>query len=248
MQYIHHMIRGNAKQYYNSCVKSVSKDHTTVVTLKDNQYNYISRRNRIEIYLNGLRNLQFINAKTNVSDALENLYAKISQFAPQGTLHCRLPGNKVAYLRKAVIGHSFASEPISSAAARGYEYQELLSKLESSIQLEREQKSAQMLLNPLAKIASRNGSDAEPIFFQGQANYGKDKFQHRVHFKDEDVGCFNCGSKSHGITHSKEDLDATAVSARKVQFYAKRKFKNENKALKRVVFELFEELNESDCE
>ena len=97
-------------------------------------------------------------------------------------------------------------------------------------------------MNPLAKNASQNSSDSKPTFLQGQANYEKDKFQHSVHFKDEDVGSFNCGSKSHGITHCKQKLVATVTSAQKFQFYAKKKFENENKAVKRVLVELFEQL------
>ena len=73
MQYIHHIILGNAKRYYNNYVKSVAKDHKTVVTLMDNQYNTISRRNRIESYLHRLRIQQFLNEKTNMSDAMEKL-------------------------------------------------------------------------------------------------------------------------------------------------------------------------------
>ena len=70
------------------------------------------------------------------------------------------------WIGTATSGDAFAIEPMSRAAARGYKYRELLSQLESSIQLKREEKSVQMLMNPLAKSASRNGSDAKPTFFK----------------------------------------------------------------------------------
>jgi hypothetical protein len=110
----------------------------------EQEYNSVARQNRIANYLRTLRVTKFIIADRNSSDALEKIHNKISKLALQGPLYCQTEMHRIEYLCFAVIGMTWAKDPLSRASAGGMDYQELFSQLEASIPQERDEKAARM--------------------------------------------------------------------------------------------------------
>jgi hypothetical protein len=144
---------------------------------------------------------------------------------------------------------SWARGPLSRVTAGGMSYQEFYSQLEASIQQEREEKSAILGDAPYNNSRLQNGTHAGErvpgIFFSGQARYARDKTwtQRGNNAVNKDRSCWNCDSKEHLLVACPKPKNVPNILARKVQHYDRSKFNNEKKALKRVLYEVCEQLD-----
>jgi hypothetical protein len=164
-------------------------------------------------------------------------------------MHYRSEEHKIEYLRSAVIGMSWAREPLSRVNAGYMSYQELFSQLESSIQQERDEKAAILQDANYSRSGSRMSDKVPGIFFNGQARYGREntrKYSPANAVQSNGKECWNCGSPNHLLGGCTKKKDIANIAARKVQFYNKTKFDDENKALKRVLFEICEQIRTDD--
>jgi hypothetical protein len=89
----------------------------------EQEYNSVSRQNRIANYLRSQRVTKFITANCNSSDALERMHNEISKLVPQGPIYCRTEMHRIECLRFAVIGMTWAKDPLNRASAGGMNYQ-----------------------------------------------------------------------------------------------------------------------------
>ena len=254
LSYLHHLLRDNAKRFYSRHVQGICASFAEAVAIMEKEYNSFSRQSRIANHLKMIRVKDFLDKNNNMSDALEKLSAEISRLAPQGPPHYRTDMHKTEYLRTAVVGMSWAHEPLSRMQAGNMTYQELVSQLEASIQQEREEKEARLKDN-LGKSSShyddKLSGNLPGIFWNGQPRYAKDRsWRSNRHFekKKKSKTCWNCGNTDHLMKDcpNKEGLADTV--AKKVQFYTRKRYNNENKALKQVLFEFCQQINESDSD
>ena len=245
LQYMHHLLRDNAKRFFTRNIQGNINSFNEASAIMEQEYNSISRRNRISNHLKSLRITHFIRSDCNTSDALEKLHAEISKLAPQGPMHYRSEEHRIEYLRSAVIGMSWAHEPLSRVTAGGMSYQELYSQLESSIQQEREEKAAILQDTNYGRSVNHSSDKIPGIFFNGQARYGRGK-----NWKNEQTdshqprskSCWNCGSSNHLLGSCLKPKDLTNIAARKVQYYNKTKYDDEKQSLKRVLFEFCKQI------
>jgi hypothetical protein len=76
------------------------------------------------------------------------------------------------------------------------------------------------------------------MFFYGQARYGREntrKYSPADAIKSNDKECWNCGSPNHLLGGCPKQKDIANIAAKKVQFYNKKRFDDEKKALKKVL-------------
>jgi hypothetical protein len=251
LQYFHHLLRDNAKRFYTRHIQGNVGSFSEASNLMEQEYNSISRRNRISNHLKSLRITQYVSSHCNTSDALEKLHVEISKLAPQGPMHYRSEEHRIEYLRSAVIGMSWAREPLSRVNAGGMSYQELFSQLESSIQQERDEKAALLQDSNYRRSGSQISDKVPGIFFNGQARYGREntrKYSPANAIQSNGKECWNCGSPNHLLGGCTKQKDIANIAARKVQFYNKTRFDDEKKALKRVLYEICEQIGTDDTE
>jgi hypothetical protein len=171
----------------------------------EQESNSVSRQNRIANYLRS-RVTKFITTDCNSSDALEKKHNEISKLAPQGPIYCRTEMHRIEYLRFAVIGMTWAKDPLSRASAGGMDYQELFSQLEASIQQEREEKAAGMrdLAYSGAPRNTPGASDRTPDVFltvkldtEGERtqNHPKQKPKRNAGIAEAQTICLTCALK-----------------------------------------------------
>jgi sugar-specific transcriptional regulator TrmB len=86
LQYLHHLLKENAKRFFTRNIQGTINTFSEASAMMEQEYNSISRRNRISNHLKSLRISQFITSDCNTSDALEKLHGEISKLAPQGPL------------------------------------------------------------------------------------------------------------------------------------------------------------------
>ena len=146
---------------------------------------------------------------------------------------------------------SWAREPLSRMTAENLSYQELFSLLEASLQQEQEEKAALLRDNTdiiQQKSIEPSANKIPGIFWNGQPRYANNNNWRKQsrNTSSTSKSCWNCGSTKHLIRKCPKLHDVAEIAARKVQYYDKKKFNNENKALKQVLFEVCEQLCISD--
>jgi hypothetical protein len=129
----------NAKRFFTRNIQVNINSFNEASAIMEQEFHSISRRNRISNHLQSLRITHFIRSDCNTSDAVEKLHGEILKLSTQVPMHYRAEEHRIEYLRSAVIGMSWAHEPLSSVTAGGMSYQDLYSQLEYSIQQGREE-------------------------------------------------------------------------------------------------------------
>ena len=105
----HNIFKGEAKRLYREKVREVCGNFGEAWQIMQNEYNEITRQNRIRKYLQSLRIQSLRNTKKlNTAEASEELREIITRFAPQGLRTHRSEEDKVEYLYKAVVGAPWA--------------------------------------------------------------------------------------------------------------------------------------------
>jgi len=261
LKYFHHVLRGKAKRFYAKEIQGRSFSfHEAALRIRE-EYNSVSRQKRIANKLRSLRISQFLVDGSNPCDALEELHETISRLAPQGPMHLRAEMNAKEYLRNAIIGYSWAKGPLNRDSAEDLSYQELYSQLQAAIQQEIEEKAAVLLDQSIGRSApalprtnglpSRSSGSIPGVLFTSPAKYGRDNSRRSggsttgITANIGERSCWNCGATDHLLTDCRKPRNLAEIAARKVQFYDRKKFKDEKKALKRVLLEFCEEFQHS---
>lgn len=138
LQFLHNLLRGDAKRYYFDKIDGYETSFQQAIQMFEEEHNSAVRQTRVENYLNSLRVTAFAaeGKETSAAQALNyKSIIKFSRLAPrshQGDAH------KVEFLRNAVVGMSWSSEPLNRVATRQLTFQQLYSELEAVLQLDKE--------------------------------------------------------------------------------------------------------------
>lgn len=256
-QYLHHLLRGNAKRFFSHRVEGVAKSYAESCVLMEKEYNSVSRQNRVGAYLRNLRVSKYITPDCAVNDALEKVHEEISKLTPQGPSHCRLEKHKMEYLQNAVIGYPWAKEACSRANAGLLKYHEFYNQLESAVQLEQEEKVGRLRDQKHLRLTSVMNDDPvlrsriSDTYYNGQPRYAKEPQPWRKTQRPSqerrfrpNIICWGCRKPGHILSDCTEPTLQNV--AKKVQYYQKNKFEDPHKATKRVLFELCQELDKEE--
>lgn len=245
----------NAKRFYIRNGDGKARRFRDVAAIMEREYNCLSRQHHIAAYLRNLRIQKFCSRSSSLSDALDRLHEEICKLAPQGLMYCRSERNRIEYLQNAVIGHSWARDACSRANAALISYRELYGQLEAAIQLEQEEKIGRVRDQKSLQLDSLSTDDfqnPEPneTLFTGQSRYKNrlrasrtSKFHHESR-KRNFTSC-NCGKRGHVIAECRQRKDLTNTAANRVQYLRRNGYKDQNKVLKRVLYEICQQLEES---
>eukprot|EP00171_Calliarthron_tuberculosum_P023415 IDg23415t1 len=141
-QYLHNLLRGDAKRFYLDQVDNQVNNFNQAVLVIENEYNSVVRQNRVKTYLGTLRLSKFVTDGLDELAALEKVYKLITKLSPQVPQSHRGEAHKIEYLRNSTVGFSWATEPLSRIATHGLSFQQLYGELEAALHLEREARVA----------------------------------------------------------------------------------------------------------
>ena len=103
LQYLHNLIRGDAKLFYLYRVDGYATGFQQAVSMVEAGYNSIVRKNRVETYLSNLRMRSFAAAGLEQPASHEKTYKLIMKLAPQVPQSHRGEAHNVDFLRSAVV-------------------------------------------------------------------------------------------------------------------------------------------------
>lgn len=138
----------------------------------ESEYNSIVRQFRVKNYLSTLRIHSFSTDGFDDSAALEKVYKMITKLAPQVPKSYRGDTHKVEFLRSAVVGSAWTTEPLSNIATHSLTFQQLYGELKSALHLEKEAKAAVLRKGVLRRLSPSNRDDeVAVIIYEGQGRY-----------------------------------------------------------------------------
>lgn len=249
-KYLHNLLRKDAHRFFLDSVKPVAKSYSGAVELLEKEYNSVVRQTRVKNHLNGLRLSQFINDETDVASALAKVYRRILTMSRQVPMTHRGDAHKIEFMRRAVVGYSWAKEPLSRVATAGLKFQQLYAELEIAVQLERESNAAASL------HATIPGGTSSNIHFTGQGRYvhrngnnnnRKKNVNNSRQSSQRKRSCFNCGSDTHLIKQCPHPVNFSRAAAANIRTLKSNRTPN---AVHLVLAHLCYELDEHDdnCE
>lgn len=250
LQYLHNLLRADAKRFYLDRVDGYATGFQQAVDLVESEYNSVVRQNRVKTYLGNLRMSSFAAEGLEPAASLEKTYKLITKLAPQVPRSHRGDAHKVEFLRNAVVGNSWATEPLSRIATHGLSFQQLYGELEAALHLDREAKLA--TIRDGATRRSDRDEEVPGILYEGQGryvkhhvglrgNYGRGKVTREKFDPLSVMGCFNCDDPSHTIGKCPNPINAVRAAKKKLEYYAK---KNVDKRVAYVIlFELCHQLD-----
>eukprot|EP00171_Calliarthron_tuberculosum_P002786 IDg2786t1 len=193
-QYLHNLLRGDAKRYYLDRVDNQVNNFTEAVRMIDNEYNSIVRQNRVKNHLAGLRLSRY---RSEGHDDLASLEKS----------SCETPPWAVPGLRNLLV----------ASLHTGLSFQQLYGELEAALHLAREANLAN--LRDKASGSSRSvaieDSQVSGILFQAPRRYarphkgvsdtrynGKGRANSSSSQRFDPLlvmGCFNCDDPNHMV-------------------------------------------------
>ena len=228
LQYLHNLLRGDAKRFYLDKVDGYATGFQQAVQIINDEYNSYVRQTRIKDYLNALRISVFMEKGLSASDSLSKVYKIIVKLSRQAPQAFRGDANKVEYLRNAVVGYHWAKEPLSRVGTMHLTFQQLHAELAASLQLETDTNRA------MNKMKARNVNADETyhdINFMGQGRYRyrarrPQNFTRTNNPKQRPdplkiQGCFNCDG-NHLMRDCPKPIDTTRAATRKIEYYSKK--------------------------
>ncbi|GAB0496835.1 hypothetical protein MMPV_008156 [Pyropia vietnamensis] len=235
-QYMHNILSGDAKRYYLDKVQGYATSFTQAVDMISTEYNSIVRQNRVKNYLSSYRMSSLTRDGVSEAAALEQTYKTITKLAPQVPRSHQGDAHKVEFLRNAVVGSPWATEPLSRIATHGLTFQQLYGELEAALHLHKEARLA---------VAHANSSSSRPlttqdvpgILFSGQGRYARPVTNSSAFTNKRPggvyragrgnplaiMGCFNCDDPAHTMKDCPHPINAVRAAERKLDYYAKKK-------------------------
>lgn len=232
-QFLHNILSGDAKRYYLNTIQGHARDYTEAVAMIESEYNPPVRQMQVKNLLSTHRMSALVAAGQTQGAALAATYRLIMKMSPQVPISHRSDHHKVDWLRCAVVGYHWATEPLSRVATLGLTFQQLYGELESSLKPHTE--AAEAAVRDGA-IRQRAVSTAVPrimkadMMYQGQGMYarpnkgvgatrpgggggisgGGGRAATPGSFDPLTVaGCFNCDNPGHTMRDCKNPINAT---------------------------------------
>ncbi|KAK1863864.1 hypothetical protein I4F81_006418 [Pyropia yezoensis] len=144
-----------------STQRASSQTECTAVDMVGAEYNSIVRQDRVKNYLPGLRLSAFVKDGTDILATLEKTYKTISELAPQVPRSHHGESYKFEFLRNAVVGNTWATEPLSRI---------LYGELEAAIHLHNEARLG-IMHDEVAQGPRTREDKVAGILFAGQGRY-----------------------------------------------------------------------------
>ena len=142
LQDLHNLLRGDAKRYYLDKVDVNATSFQQATQMLESEYNSAVRQTRVKNYLNTLRVASFVAQGTDISAALAKVYKSISQLPRQAPRSHQGDAHIVEFLRNAVVGTPWSSDPLSRVATHNLTFQQLYAELEATLRLDKKSKLA----------------------------------------------------------------------------------------------------------
>jgi len=99
--FFYHIFDGEAKRFYRIKVLVIVDDFASACQMMQEEFNNITRQNRVRKYLQSLRLNSIIKSRNcSIAEALEELRETITRYSPQGPMTHRSEEDKVDYLYK----------------------------------------------------------------------------------------------------------------------------------------------------
>eukprot|EP00170_Pyropia_yezoensis_P002754 contig_11560_g2759 len=226
-----HLLRGDAKRFFFDRVHGTAATLAQAVDVVSTKYNSIVRQGREKNYLSSLRLSSFVNDETNVTAAPEKTQNTISKLAPQVHRTHHGESYEVEFLRNAVVGNNWATEPLSCVATHLRTFQQLYGALEAALYLRNKA--------PLAVMGTEVGhgpwkleDKVQGILFAGHGRYGRKKKSVAKRFDSSKsnggcdplfpIGCFNSDDRSHSLDECPHHVSAIKATNRKVEYFAEK--------------------------
>lgn len=87
LQYLHILLRGNAKPIYIKLIDSSVWSFTEASAILEKEYNSLFRQNCIAVYIRNLPIQKLVSYSSSLSDALEKIHEEISKLALQSPMY-----------------------------------------------------------------------------------------------------------------------------------------------------------------
>lgn len=142
LQYLHNLLRGDAKRFFRDKVQPYAATFNQAVDSVNAEYNSIVRQNRVKNYLTSYRMSTLLAESKTETAALEQTYKTITKLAFQVPRAYQGDEHKVEFLRKAVVGSPWATEPLSRIATNQLTFQQLYGELEAALHLHKDARLA----------------------------------------------------------------------------------------------------------
>jgi len=232
LMYLHSLVRGNAKRFYLTSYIQTCRTYIQAVGRIAAEYNSPVKQNQIHNKLTDLRMRSFVVKGMKIGDALTETYRvilKLSKMAPPAFVG---EYYRVSYLRDAVIGYPWATEPLSRMSKHNVSFLMLFNELQSALHLHEEAQRAVLRDN----AAFGMGIDAkEPrVMYQGQARYGVSNRPASSGVVTSSkkpfdpltlMGCFNCGNRGHTVDDCQLPRDDNKIKVKRMEYLNKRREK-----------------------
>ena len=267
LQFLHNLLRGDVKRYYLNKIDGYETSFQQAIQILEEEYNSPVRQTRVKNYLNSLRVTAFVAEGKEMYDGLALTYKSIIKFSRQAPRSHQGDAHKVEFLRNAVVGMPWSSEPLSRVATHQLTFQRLYSELEAALQLDKESKLA--IIRDRARLDQRRGphDHSTGILYTGKGRYYNNspypsernststhrRFSGRA-FRSPSMskpkgkfnplsvsGCFNCGG-NHSLRDCTLPLNTSRAATRKMEYYAK-KAETKPIAVHRVLADLCQQLD-----
>jgi len=250
LQFLHNLLTGAAKVFLLDKVLPVASTYEDAVDHVHREYHPVVQQEQMKNDLSNLRVSYLVGKGMTVDLALVEVYKRVSSRSRMVPAAYQGEEHRVAFLRGAVIGYTWAAEPLSRIATHNLSFQQLYAELSSSLSLSRE--SANAVARD--RILSGSGSvadDSADIMFQGQGQYSMRN--HGVGNRAGAIqgattaprfdpltimGCFNCDDPKHTINNCPKPKNTLKAAKRRAEYLLKRKESQVIPTVSRVLWEL----------
>lgn len=178
-RFLHNILAGDAKRFYLNNVQGHAATFSEAVSMVEAEYNSQVKQMQVKNRLASHRMSAHVAAGQTEAEALVSTYQLILRLAPQLPVSHRADPHKVDFLRSAVVGSAWATEPLSRVATRGLGFQQLYGQLEAALQLHAEAQQAAIADDSSGRPAPSAVSATVPrvltadVLYANQAMYGR---------------------------------------------------------------------------
>lgn len=224
LQYLHNLMSKDAHRFYLEKVKPNAKTYVDAVIMIDKEYNSVVRQTRVKNHLSSLRLATYITSEVDTAAALAIVYKRILSMSRQVPPSHRGDAHKIEFLRAAVIGNDWATEPLSRIATNNLSFQSLYAELEIAVQLNRESKAAMARDN--ANDNSKTTSSPHIVNFSGQGKAYGQRYNKKFKKGSKTRACFNCNSTDHLVRDCPHPVNYTKAAVNRIKSLQDGKHRN----------------------
>ena len=242
LQYLHNLLRRDAKRFYLDTVEGYATNFDQIISMIEREYNSIVRQKEVKNFLKSLGMRNYVSEGMDIAVALEKVYKLILKVARQVPIAHRGDAHRVEYLSLAVAGYVWTTEPLASVAISGLNFQQLYGELESQLQLSREAETARQKDEIFSRNRNRHPDhqeDVPGILFAGQGRYARRPSTVRFNRPTKTstvpagkregrfdpltvTGCFNCGELGHMVKNCNSPLHVARATAGRLDYYSQK--------------------------